>query len=70
MPIKIFRRREQKYLITINQYEQLVERIMPRMQYDKYGGDGKYTVMSLYFKNDDFDIYYETKNKVKCRLNN
>lgn len=67
MPIEIFSRREQKYLITKQQYEQLVERIMPRMRYDKYGVDGKYAVTSLYFDNDDLDIYYETKNKVKYR---
>lgn len=67
MAIEIFSRREQKYLITKKQYEQLVERITPHMRYDKYGVDGKYAVTSLYFENEHLDIYYETKNKLKYR---
>lgn len=67
LAIEIFSRREQKYLITRWQYEQLVERMMPHMRYDKYGIDGKYTVTSLYFENDEQEIYYETKNKLKYR---
>lgn len=67
MPIEIFSRREQKYLITRWQYQQLVERVRPYMRPDKYGVDGKYSITSLYFDNDDQDIYFETKNKLKYR---
>lgn len=67
MAIEIFSRREQKYLITIKQYEQLVEKFIPYMRFDKFGINGMYTVTSLYFDNDEHAIYYETKNKVKYR---
>ena len=67
MPIEIFSRREQKYLITQWQYLQLVENILPYMRPDKYGVEGRYSVTSLYFDNDDQDIYFETKNKLKYR---
>lgn len=67
MPIEIFSRREQKYLITRSQYEQLAELVLPYMRPDKYGVNGKYTVSSLYFENEEQDIYFETKNKLKYR---
>lgn len=67
MAIEIFRRREQKYLITTKQYEELVDRISPYMRPDKFGNNGKYTVTSLYFESNDWKIYYETKNKLKYR---
>lgn len=44
-----------------------METISPYMRADKYGIDGFYTVMSLYFESPDFQIYYETKNKLKFR---
>ncbi|MBS4208017.1 polyphosphate polymerase domain-containing protein [Bacillus sp. FJAT-50079] len=67
MPIEIFRRREQKYLITLDQYTELVKQLLPHMRPDRYGADGKYTVTSLYFESPDKKIYFETKNKYKFR---
>ena len=67
MAIEIFRRREQKYLITREQYEELVLQMSPYMRPDTFGIDGKYTVTSLYFESPDNKIYYETKNKLKFR---
>lgn len=67
MAIEIFTRREQKYLITVKQYEELVERILPYMRPDLNGENGRYTVTSLYFDNVDHTIYFETKNKLKFR---
>lgn len=67
MAIEIFRRKEQKYLITLDQYTQLLEHIIPYMRSDKFGIDGKYTVSSLYFDSDDRKIYFETKNKLSFR---
>ena len=67
MVLEIFRRREQKYLITKNQYELLVDRMSPYMRYDKFGNQGKYTVTSLYFENRQHTIYFETQNKLKFR---
>lgn len=67
MALEIFKRKEQKYLITKHQYHELVKRILPRMRADKYGKAGKYTVASLYFESPDRKIYFETKNKLKYR---
>lgn len=67
MAIEIFRRREQKYLITIEQYEEMVRHISPYMRPDRYGDEGRYTVTTLYFESPDNTIYFETKNKLKFR---
>lgn len=67
MAIEIFSRREQKYLVTRRQYEELITQLAPYMRDDKNGINGRYTVSSLYFDNPQKDIYFETKNKVKYR---
>lgn len=67
MAIEIFKRREQKYLITRGQYNLLVQMLEPYMRPDRYGDGGRYTVTSLYFESDDYRIYFETKNKLKYR---
>ena len=67
MAIEIFKRKEQKYLITMEQYDALIEQIATFMRPDKFGIDGRYTVTSLYFESEDNKIYYETKNKLKYR---
>lgn len=67
MAIEIFRRKEQKYLISIDQYNELVHQISPYMRADKFGSDGRYTVSSLYFESNDNKIYFETKNKLRYR---
>lgn len=67
MAIEIFTRREQKYLITMDQYHALIERMSPYMRPDKYGVDGQYSITSLYFESPVHTIYYETKNKLKFR---
>ncbi|ALC92307.1 hypothetical protein AM500_22930 [Bacillus sp. FJAT-18017] len=67
MVLEIFSRREQKYLISRLQYEILVDQMSPYMRYDKFGSQGRYTVTSLYFENPNYDIYFETKNKLKFR---
>lgn len=67
MTIEVFTRREQKYLITVDQYNLLLEHIMPYMRPDQFGIDGKYTVSSLYFDSESHNIYFETKNKLNFR---
>ncbi|WP_066154366.1 polyphosphate polymerase domain-containing protein [Halalkalibacter krulwichiae] len=67
MALEIFSRREQKYLISVHQYEQLVKKMNPYMRYDKFGDEGRYSVTSLYFETPDQKIYYETKNKLNFR---
>src|SRR5699024_471151 len=49
------------------QYHLLLEHIMPYMQPDQFGIDGKYTVSSLYFDSESHNIYFETKNKLNFR---
>src|SRR5699024_2941127 len=65
--IEVFKRKEQKYLITTEQYEKLLDAISEYMRPDMFGDNGRYTVTSLYFDSDDHRIYYETKNKLKFR---
>src|SRR5699024_4177614 len=65
--IKIFTRKEQKYLITKEQYEALIKRLTGKMRPDRNGENGIYTVSSLYFDNADQRIYFETKNKLRFR---
>lgn len=67
MAIEIFKRREQKYLLSKEQYEQLLIQTSPFMRPDRNGIDGHYTVTSLYFDSKDQTIYFETKNKLKFR---
>lgn len=67
MTIEVFTRKEQKYLITLDQYTLLLEHIMPYMRPDRFGADGMYTVSSLYFDSDAHTIYFETKNKLDFR---
>src|SRR5699024_1233037 len=65
--IEIFTRKEQKYLITKEQYEALIQRLTGKMRPDRNGENGRYTVTSLYFDNADQRIYFETKNTVRSR---
>lgn len=67
MAIEIFCRKEQKYLITKEQYSQMIKELGNRMRSDKNGDNGKYTVTSLYFENEAKQIYFETKNKLQYR---
>src|SRR5690625_5164801 len=67
MAIETFTRKEQKYLITMEQYENLVNKMDPYMRSDLNGTNGFYTVTSLYFDNSDHQVYYETKNKLPFR---
>ena len=67
MVLEIFCRREQKYLIRREQYEQLIEQMSTYMRPDQFGTEGRYTVTSLYFENPDHKIYFETKNKLRFR---
>ena len=67
MAIETFTRKEQKYLISTQQYKTLLQRLTPYMRADKNGMDGRYTVTSLYFESPDHKIYFETKNKLKFR---
>lgn len=67
MAIEVFTRREQKYLITRQQADDLIAGMKPYMRADINGKKGNYTVSSLYFESPENTIYYETKNKLRFR---
>ncbi|WP_017726131.1 polyphosphate polymerase domain-containing protein [Halalkalibacterium ligniniphilum] len=67
MALEIFSRFELKYLVPFATYKQLVPYLLERMRYDKFGDEGKYNIVSLYFDSDDKKIYYETRNKLRFR---
>ena len=50
-PLKtVFERREKKYLLSSEQYDALMARIAPRLEWDDYG---KYTICNIYFDTAD-----------------
>lgn len=59
--IETFRRKEHKYLITTEQYVELVQRMSSYMRPDRHGINGKYTVTTLYFESLDHKIYGRQK---------
>ncbi|RNA66235.1 polyphosphate polymerase domain-containing protein [Alteribacter keqinensis] len=67
MALEIFSRYEMKYLIPLQTYKQLVPHLLERMRFDKFGEEGKYNIVSLYFDSPDKQIYYETRNKLRFR---
>jgi hypothetical protein len=67
LALEIFSRYEVKYLIPYNIYEKLVPYLLERMRYDKFGTNGYYNIVSLYFDSPDKKIYYETRNKLRFR---
>jgi hypothetical protein len=67
MALEIFSRYELKYLIPYHVYQQIVPHLLERMRYDKFGDQGRYNIISLYFDSKDKKIYYETRNKLRFR---
>lgn len=67
MALEIFSRYELKYLIPFKTYQQLVPLLLEKMRFDKFGQQGCYNIVSLYFDSDDKAIYYETRNKLRFR---
>ncbi|WP_339147900.1 MULTISPECIES: polyphosphate polymerase domain-containing protein [unclassified Sutcliffiella] len=67
MALEIFSRYELKYLIPFDMYLKLVDEMQPYMRYDKFGEEGKYNIISLYFDSPDYKVYYETRNKLNFR---
>jgi len=65
----IFQRVEKKYLLPQDTYEELLNRIEPYMQLDKFG---RYTICNIYYDTDTFDLIRNSiegpKYKEKLRL--
>lgn len=54
-----FKRIEQKYVLTLAQKQELLEKFSHELIPDSYGVDGKYALESLYFDTKDFKFYRE-----------
>ena len=60
----VFERHEKKYLLSEEQYHQLLERLQPYMQQDQYG---MHTICSLYLDSDDFLLAQRSMAKPKYK---
>lgn len=67
MALEVFNRREVKYLIPFEIYEEIAAELERNMRYDDHGENGKYNIVSLYFDSADQKIYSETRNKLLFR---
>lgn len=73
MAIKIFERLEKKYLITQEQYDQVLENIKEKMRIDEHGF---YSIFNIYFDTSNFDLIRKSiehptyKEKLRLRSYN
>lgn len=74
MAIKSFKRYEKKYLLSQNQYDLLIPKILNYMEFDKHCKDNKnYNIYSIYYDNDNNDVirhsiskpYYKEKLRLR-----
>lgn len=64
MPIQTFKRYEKKFVITAEQKQCLMARLMPYMEYDAYCvGDKDYTVFNVYFDTEHNDVVRRSNQK-------
>lgn len=75
MRIKYFNRFELKYLLTQEQYEQLLEILPDYLAPDARGDEfGRYTITSLYYDTEDYKAYWDKieghkfRRKVRIRV--
>lgn len=62
--IKVFKRVEQKYLLTRNDFEKLMQILEPKMEKNKYFES---KILNIYFDTDNFDIATRTIEKTKYK---
>lgn len=79
MLIQTFKRYEKKFIITAEQKQRLLVRLMPYMEYDAYCvGDKDYTVFNVYFDTKNNDVvrrsnqkpYYKEKLRLRSYIIN
>ncbi len=64
MSIKTFKRYEYKYLLTLQQYQNIVEGIMPYVNVDTYCADGKkYSLYNTYYDCETYDVVRHSVSK-------
>ncbi|MCI1930163.1 MAG: polyphosphate polymerase domain-containing protein [Clostridia bacterium] len=75
MIIESFKRWEEKFIITKQQYDEVLKRISPFMENDEYSGDSFYPIFSIYYDtvSDNVALYssekpnYYYKEKLRLR---
>lgn len=60
MAQEVFKRYEKKYIISIEQYNELMSQMITRMSADQYG---KHTISNIYFDTSGFDLIRTSLNK-------
>ncbi|MGL5436860.1 MAG: polyphosphate polymerase domain-containing protein [Lachnospiraceae bacterium] len=60
MAQEVFRRYEKKYMITIEQYNDLMSQMITKMSADQYG---KHTISNIYFDTPGFDLIRTSLSK-------
>ena len=64
MSVKTFKRYEYKYLLTQQQYKNVVEGIMPYVKVDPYCTDGrKYSLYNVYYDCEQYDVVRHSVSK-------
>lgn len=65
---EMFTRRELKFLVPFNHYQEIVKSMAPYAVEDPFADEsGHYKIVSLYFESPDHKIYYDTRNKAPFR---
>ena len=62
--IKVFKRVEQKYMLTKSDFEKLMQILEPKMEKNKYFES---KILNIYFDTDNFDIATKTIEKTKYK---
>lgn len=74
MSIKTFKRYEEKYIISIEQYEMLIKRLLEYMEFDKHCMNGRnYSIYNIYYDTENSDVinhsishpYYKEKLRLR-----
>ena len=63
MAIKSFKRYEKKYLLTGEQYEKLIPRLLEYMKMDDHCVNNSYSIYNIYYDTDDNSVIRHSISK-------
>lgn len=63
MSIQTFKRYEDKFLLSREQFEALTEKLGDRMEYDAFCRDGTYDILNIYFDSPDHEVIRRSVSK-------
>lgn len=63
MSIQTFKRYEDKFLLSAEQFEALTGRLRGHMEYDAFCRDGTYSILNLYFDSPDHEVIRRSVSK-------